>query len=411
MKSIAFVTVGILPVPVTKGGAVETLIESLVNENERSKKYRFTVFSIYDEEAEVQSETYKDTDYVFIKTPRILQLIDKMIYYALKIIFRKDVKQLRYIFQRLNYINAVRNKLKQNYWDKVVLENHSTLLLLLKDKKLDKLYAGKILYHAHNLIDNIYGCKAQMEKIEKFIVVSNAVGEKLSEDYQIAPKKIITLKNCVNTVRFAPIDCMRKKQELRAKYSLNDNDKIIVFAGRLIPEKGIDVLLEAFNNLNMPQCKLLIIGGISFALDVHTTFQEKLQQKAYANENVILTGFVPYQEMPLYYSIGDIAVLPSLWFEPAGLTILEAMACGIPVITTNMGGIPEYVEDAAIMLKNDKTIVSCLKEEIIKLLDNADQRNARGQKSIEVAHQYNEQSYYKNFARIFNDEQTTTFPQ
>ena len=85
---------------------------------------------------------------------------------------------------------------------------------------------------------------------------------------------------------------------------------------------------------------------------------------------MVFTGYISYKDMPAIYNLADIAILPSMWEEPAGLTPIEAMACGTPVITTNSGGIPEYVSDSAIVLNRDNELIENIATEIEKLINN-----------------------------------------
>jgi len=84
----------------------------------------------------------------------------------------------------------------------------------------------------------------------------------------------------------------------------------------------------------------------------------------------VFTGFIGQQDLPDIYNFADIAVLPSMWDEPAGLTMIEALACGTPVITTHSGGIPEYVEGGAIVLERKDDLTRQIASNIDCLLEN-----------------------------------------
>ena len=85
-----------------------------------------------------------------------------------------------------------------------------------------------------------------------------------------------------------------------------------------------------------------------------------------ANGRIKFTGLIPQSEISALYHIADVAVLPSMWEEPAGLTMLEAAAAGVPVITTNAGGIPEYLRnDLGIFLDRDNELVNNISNNIV----------------------------------------------
>ena len=103
--------------------------------------------------------------------------------------------------------------------------------------------------------------------------------------------------------------------------------------------------MQAFSLLQDPRYKLLIVGSPFFAAQATSPFLEKLKADAAAlGDRIRFTGFVPHEELPLYYGAADLACFPALWQEPAGLVAIEAMACGRPVLATHSGGMPESLE-------------------------------------------------------------------
>ena len=90
-KKIAVVTSGFLPVPATKGGAVENLIFNLIKENEKNEKFEFVVFSIYDKSAQVESINYKKTKFYFYNPKKIILLLDKIFFFIAKNILKKKL--------------------------------------------------------------------------------------------------------------------------------------------------------------------------------------------------------------------------------------------------------------------------------------------------------------------------------
>lgn len=100
MKVCLF-TVGVLPVPPVKGGAVENLIK---DENELNYNAEFSVTSIFDSEAVKESKKYKHTNFFFVKTPLFVQIIDKLIFSLSKIFIKKKSQSFKMIFTRLHYI-------------------------------------------------------------------------------------------------------------------------------------------------------------------------------------------------------------------------------------------------------------------------------------------------------------------
>ena len=91
-QNIAFIMTGYFPLPPVKGGAVENLLYTLIMENEKRKKFNFTVFSNYDNNAEIQAKQLQYTDIIFIKVPCIVKIIDKIVYWIATYILKKSKK-------------------------------------------------------------------------------------------------------------------------------------------------------------------------------------------------------------------------------------------------------------------------------------------------------------------------------
>ena len=144
--------------------------------------------------------------------------------------------------------------------------------------------------------------------------------------------------------------------------------------------------------------KLMIIGGTFYGnASDENDFVRTLKDKAkYLENRIVFTGFVPYKEMPDYLQLADIAVLPSMWDEPFGLTIAEALAAGVPLITTRCGGIPEICEGVAIIVERTD-IVNNLATAILDLYGHPEKRKQMAISSLERAKLFDKESYSEKF--------------
>ena len=369
--NIAIITSGYLPVPAAKGGAVETIVDDFIKKNEEYHKVNFTVFSIYDKEAENRAKNLKNTKVLFIKKSKIINRLDKMIFFIAKNILKKDkVMSYRYIIQRLYFLRKVSKYLKKNDYDKIILENHATLFLALKFRKNYKKYAEKYYYHLHNEVTSTYGCYEIMRGTQKILCVSNYIKKKKKNKLNINDDKVIKLENCVDTDKFKIKLNDKEKLELKKRFSIQKNDKVLLFTGRFTREKGIKELLQAVSRIDDKNIKLLIVGSFFFGTDIKNKFEEEIKEYVEnIKDRVVFTGYIPYDEINKVYAIADIAVIPSMWEDPAPLTIIEAMASGLPIITNNSGGIPEYAKNGcAIILDKNSEVIDKLKVAIINLL-------------------------------------------
>jgi len=173
----------------------------------------------------------------------------------------------------------------------------------------------------------------------KVIVCSRYMKYELNNFFQLPDDKIKIIPNGIDIKDFQSLD-RQPDRDFRRNYAADD-EKIILFIGRLVREKGVQVLLEALSHLISKniKCKMLIVG--------RGPFEDNLKQTA-ANlgiyPNVYFTGYIDDQTRNKIFSISDVAVFPS-FYEPFGIVALEGMAAGLPVITTDAGGLNEIIQN------------------------------------------------------------------
>lgn len=162
----------------------------------------------------------------------------------------------------------------------------------------------------------------------------------LRELQSIAPRmrRTAVVPNGVDVERFHPkLEC----KQVREMHDLDDAE-VILYVGRVAPEKDVGFLIDAFPRVlrRRPHAKLLLVGT-GPELPKYQRYVERRNLK----DSIIFTGFVPDQDLPLYYAACDVLATAST-FETQGLVVLEAMACGKPVVVVNYRAFPEYVEDS-----------------------------------------------------------------
>lgn len=168
------------------------------------------------------------------------------------------------------------------------------------------------------------------------IAISDSVMRTELKRSGVNPLKISTITNGIDTNEFLKSD-EHLIASIRNEFDLSNDDIVIVYIGRIVPEKGLAFLLNAVRLLK-PKCydtKVLIIGGGTAESEV-----QSMVAKNNLQDSVILGGI--RTEISEILSIGDIFVLPSLW-EGLPLGLIEAMAAAKPVIATAVGGVPEIV--------------------------------------------------------------------
>ena len=392
-----------LPIPAVKGGAVATLIESLVKENDIHKKFEFTIISSWDADAVHQSKKYLNTQFIWYKEPKWIKLIDNYIDF-INMKFFHSKKKHEYL-RKISVISFVRKHLSESNYDAVVLENSGYLLRIFDDEQLMTKYKDKIYFHLHNdIADN-----ANVSVLNKVkpLLISEYLKKKLVYmcGNDIANKcKIV--KNGIDVSIFSKMISNEEKKKLLEKLNIDEGKNIILFVGRIQPSKGIAELLDAISKLEDKEIVLLVVGSTNFGAKDISEFEISIRKKCdQMKDKVKFTGFVHNSELWKIYASADMAVLPSMWEEPAGLTIIEAAAARLPVITTMSGGIPEYLNsDYVIMLERNDQIVDSIKEAIINVLENKEEWKQRALKASEyVKENFSESAFYHRFAVALND--------
>ena len=199
-----------------------------------------------------------------------------------------------------------------------------------------------------------FGEKVAAKYADEIIVLSEGVQKYFMDTYG---RKTVFIPNGVNR----PI--IRRPQLIKEKYGL-DKDEYILFLGRLVPEKGITYLIEAFKGVTTDK-KLVIAGGSSDT----DTFMQELKQLAEGDNRIVFTGFVQGQMLEELYSNAYVYALPSD-LEGMPLSLLEAMSYGNCCLTSDIAECAEVVEDKAILFK--KSDIDDLKEKLQYVCDNPD---------------------------------------
>lgn len=386
-----------LPVPAVHGGAVSTLIEYLVKENEVERKMQLTVLSIYDAEAEQKAKTYTRTQVDFICPPKIVDWCDHVADMVLSVGEKKKTEHQ--YFRKQYSLNYISRYMVEHDFDKVVFQNSGYLLNVLNNRAIAEKYKGKLYYHLHNDIPNNISVKAVMQC--KLLLISEYLKKHINEVCgQDVSEQCVIVKNGFDCDRFAQKLPENERLELKRKVGIEPDKKIVMFAGRIAPTKGILELTEAFKRLNRDDTVLMVVGAHNFGTGQTSEFQKRMEKQfSELGKRVCFTGYVPYDEIWKYYKLADIAVLPSIWEEPAGLTMIEACAAGIPLITTESGGIPEYLSSDLVFFVDKKgDVTRQLQCEILQLLENKQDALKKANKASKyVVSHYSEKIFYNDF--------------
>ena len=387
---IALVSPMLLPVPSIRGGAVEMLTTYLIEENEKQKKLDIDLYTIYDKKLEEFS--YKKTNIIKIKTNIVKKIIQKAINFTYRITNKKKSFNIAW--------KEVARKIRKENYDLIVIENNMFLYKLIS-KKTNR----NLIYHMHNDFNNFDKTKQNYKLIantaKEVITVSEYIKNKVKsvDDFN----RIKVLPNAIDDKLFTKTNF----KNLREKYSIDKNDIVIGYAGRITEEKGILELVQAFKKLSNinKKIKLLIVGSQWYGNLEKDEYISKINSEMQEiKDKVVFTGYIDLKDMPLVYNTMDIVVIPSLCNEAFGCVAIEAMAMGKPIIASNVGGLPEIVKDQfGFTIQIDGDFVENLYSKIKYLVENDSLRNEYGKKAneeFEKNRNYHKTEYYNNFLEI-----------
>lgn len=390
---IAILTSGILPSPAVQGGAVENLVDFYLEYNNRHRLHDITVYSVESAQAYNHPALLSEVNhYKFIDIN------------SLKAKIRRKLYEVRHKHDYYNhfieyYFEEAWKLLCKEKYDCIILENRPGYAL-----KISQRTSTPIVLHLHNDLLNatIPHNKDIYRSLSRILTVSDYIKGRVET---IAPHpKVQTVYNGIDLERFSP---QTNEVIERSTLGLRPDDFVLVFSGRINSDKGTSELIEAMLLLiDHPHLKLLVLGS-SFFGDATTDndFVRKLKQMALPiKDRLIFTGFIPYDKMPGYLKLADLAVIPSIWNDPFPTTVLEAQAMGLPIVTTDRGGIPEEVTaENAIIVPIGNDFPARLASVILQLSEQPAQCKAMATASLIQAEKFDKQRFSEDFFNALKD--------
>ncbi|MFH1031248.1 MAG: glycosyltransferase [Chloroflexota bacterium] len=222
----------------------------------------------------------------------------------------------------------------------------------------------------------IEGERDAVQSCHRIIASTEREKEALIEYYGAMPERIGIVPCGVNPDLFHPSDKEKAKRELGFT-----DQKVILFVGRIEPLKGIDRLLQAITYLpEKTGLKLVIIGGGEQSRSEMERLQ-KLSDQLGIRDMVVFPGVVEHQQLPRYYNAADVSVVAS-YYESFGLVALESLACGIPVIATDVGDLRDIIRQGETGYIVDSNVPRSLAEKITLILNQPKQNSTQIRESV-----------------------------
>lgn len=195
---------------------------------------------------------------------------------------------------------------------------------------------NNVFDHVEHLNDLTVG-KQNLNSADKIIAISSATKEYVLR-LGAKPSKVKVIYNGVDLERFRPTTA--KREEMRRKLGIPQNAILVLTVRRLVYKNGVDTLIDAATAVVKKNLRIIFLV-VGKGPDMESVRLQVTQLGIEANFR--LTGFVSDENLPSYYNAADLFVLPSKSGEGLPLVALEAMACGLPVVATDVGGIREIL--------------------------------------------------------------------
>lgn len=361
---IALVCTEKLPVPPVSGGAIQVYIDGILPI--LCKNHEITVFSL---------QHKKLPDEEISGNIRYIRVRGRTRYEYLNNIKDRisDEYDLIHIFNRPLWVVSL-SKVVPN--SNISLSLHNEMFLT---KKIDA--------------DRATRC---IDRVKFITTVSRFIADGVKNLYPAAENKLNVVYSGADMNQYNPIwseEVFEDRKALRQRYGVDDY-KVVLYVGRLSKKKGAHILLQAMKQVMdiYPQIALMLIGSKWYGSNATDEYVKYLQLMAgKLNGPVIFTGFLPPSEMPKHYCVGDIFTCVSQWDEPLARIHYEAMAAGLPLITTDRGGNAEVIQEGVngLVIKEYNN-PEVLAEKIIYLIEHQDIALNMGK----TARKFGEENYH-----------------
>ncbi|MCL1631557.1 glycosyltransferase family 4 protein [Sporolactobacillus sp. CPB3-1] len=391
---IAIVCTEKRPVPAVRGGAVETLVDLLIRDNEQHPYANLDIYSIDDSEAKARSTQFRHAHFYYMRTTDPFRPARRMmnrVCHKFRLAYFSDVFLVR----------TVRALKKHNY-DWIIVENRPKFIKRLRRKLGEE---ARIALHLHNDVLNrtCYDARAVLQQCDRVLSVSKFIHARVVETTAEARRKARILYNRIDTALFSPETKGRTIHRMREQSGIPENRPVVLYYGRLCAGKGVPNLIRAFARARTvnPSFFLVLIGRFPCRKELK---QIRAALKTLPEHSYTLIDYLPHDELPKLVSTADIIALPSLCHEAFGLTIAEAMALGKAVITTDAGAIPELVENrAALVVRTGRRFNERLADALLRCAANPKLRARLGAKAqAEALRRFRAEGYMEELLERLN---------
>ena len=250
------------------------------------------------------------------------------------------------------------------------------------------------------------GERGTIARADRIIAATPAEKTQLEGLYKADGQKIVVIPPGVDTIHFYPIPA----DEARQFIGLTADAHMILFVGRIEPLKGVSTLIRAVACLRLKNLKepvhLAVVGGDPDAAPAHLSEEmahlQRLCDELTVGKMVVFLGKRGQDTLPYYYSAADVVVMPS-HYESFGMVALEAMACGTPVIASQVGGLAFLVKDGKTGYTVPAEDHNALCEKLTCVLGDDTLRKKLGRNAADYARNYDWRKIVKQIIEVYQE--------
>lgn len=390
MYRVCLVLPGLLPVPATQGGAIETLVTTLIEQNEVFRELDLYVVTNFDNTSKRLAASFRNTHFIFVPT---------------------SSRTLSKLFHRAEALGKLTNTLPQKYQVSDLF--HMRALRMIKDIAFDAvvfeggtpwgypafrfLYKDRLYLHVHFCADHII----EDSQYKRVIAVSNYAAKAWKYYSTRHDQDVRVVLNGLEAKMFDSCDASDAGSAIRAKLGLAPTDFVVLYSGRIIPVKGLLELIRAVSLTDDRSIKLLIIGSPDFGPSSDTEYSHQVQSavKRLGGRAKYL-GYVPHDRVADYQYAADVQVIPSLCEDAAPLSCVEAMAAGLPLIVTKSGGMQEYTQpECAVTVEKNSELPMSLARTIVDLKRQPEMLLSMSRAGRLLSRRYSPENFYHDFVK------------
>lgn len=397
---VLLLTYGALPIPAVKGGAIETLLASLIEENEKQQLLELIIVSADDPAIPRFNQIHQHTQVIAVETKKrpLWWFIQKCWNKCRTLATGKRKDLIPYP----ELIVKTKEYLQEETVDCLIDLNCPERIPAIRS-----FYTGKLAVYLHNdyLNPQTYQGKKILQQLDGVLSVCDFLNQQAQKiAYSEEWPEFYRVNNGIKLAEFQPAN-NEEKQQARTQLQLNETDRVIVFFGRITKTKGVHLLLEALSRIDsLEKVKLLVLGGTTYSSgEKDSYFKKVITQAEELPIEVRFTGYIEKEQIPYYLKAADICAIPSIFHETCCLSAVEAQAMGIPVIATKIGGIPEYIsEKSALLIDYDQHYLEKFAAGLDQLIHNDPFRDRLSKAAVKGREQHSQKRYYQEFVESIN---------